>query len=110
MASMEPRHLTRSRTDRRIAGVAGGIAHYFGVDPILVRVAFVVGTFAGLAGPLLYIVLWIVLPEGEPGTLPTAPIFGRSSPALRIAEDRFARGEITAQELTQIREDLRGGA
>ena len=110
MASMEPRHLTRSRTDRRIAGVAGGIAHYFGVDPILVRVAFVVGTFAGLAGPLLYIVLWIVLPEGEPGTLPAAPIFGRSSPALRIAEDRFARGEITAQELTQIREDLRGGA
>jgi len=105
---MEQRQLTRSRTDRRIAGVAGGIAKYFGIDPILVRVAFVVATFIGLVGPLLYIVLWIVMPEEEEGALAAPPIFGRSSPALRIAEDRFARGEITAQELAQIREDLSG--
>jgi phage shock protein C len=106
MATMDGRQLTRSRTNRKIAGVAGGIAEYFGIDPILVRVAFVVATFFGFAGVLLYVVLWIVMPEGELGTVPVPGIFARSSPALRIAEDRFARGEITAQELAQIREDL----
>jgi phage shock protein PspC (stress-responsive transcriptional regulator) len=109
MADMDGRPLTRSRTNRRIAGVCGGIAEYFGVDPTLVRVAFVIGTFLNLVGAILYAVLWILVPEAEPGAVPAPGIF-RGSPALRIAEDRFARGEITTQELTQIREDLMGRA
>jgi phage shock protein C len=58
--------LTRSETDKMIAGVAGGMAAYFSVDPILVRVAWVA---AGLMawGVLAYVILWIVLPKG-PGT------------------------------------------
>lgn len=104
MGEMQRQQLTRSETDKRIAGVAGGIAQYFDVDPILVRVAFVVAGFMGF-GVLLYIVLWIVLPRGHAGTI----VQGRgwhASPAIRIAEERFARGEITAQELAQIRADL----
>jgi phage shock protein PspC (stress-responsive transcriptional regulator) len=96
--------LTRSETDKRIAGVAGGIGEYFGVDPTLVRIGFVIAAFMGF-GILAYIVLWIVLPRGRPG----APVQGRWSPAVRIAEERFARGEITADELAQIRADLTGG-
>jgi phage shock protein C len=98
--------LTRSETDKRIAGVCGGVGHYFGIDPTLVRIGFVVAAFMGF-GVLAYIVLWIVLPKGSPGTAST-PLFG--SPALRIAEDRYARGEISAEELHQIRSDLGRGA
>jgi phage shock protein C len=86
--------LTRSTTDRRISGVAGGLAAYFGIDPTLVRVAWVVAGVMGW-GILAYIILWIVVPQGAPST-----------PAVRVAEERYARGEITAEELDRIREDL----
>jgi len=45
-----------------IAGVAGGLAEYFDIDPTLVRVLFIVGVFLG-GGILAYIILWIVVPE-----------------------------------------------
>lgn len=103
---MNGQQLYRSRTDKRIAGVAGGIAEYFGIDPLLVRLGFVVAAFMGF-GVLLYLVLWILLPKGpEPGQGP--PGRARASRALRIAEERFARGEISAEELAQIRRDLLG--
>jgi len=98
--------LTRSETNKRIAGVCGGIAEYFDVDPILVRVAFVAAGLMGF-GVLLYIVLWIVLPRGTSG-MPVQGPYGRTNHAIRIAEERFARGEISAQELSQLRSDLGG--
>ena len=107
-AAMDRPQLARSESDKRIAGVCGGIARYFGIDPVLVRVGFVVASFMGF-GVLLYIVLWIVLPRGE-STPPGQPLFDRTSPAVRIAEDRFARGEISVEELATIRQDLSGGA
>jgi len=103
MVPMDGRKLTRSETDKRLAGVCGGLAEYFGVDPILIRIAFVVLAVMG-PGILLYVVLWIVMPKGQPGTAPAWR--GRTSPAVRIAEERFAKGEITAEELAQIRSDL----
>ncbi|SRR6266496_2221534 len=107
MLPVNGRQLTRSQTNRRIAGVCGGIAEYFDVDPTLVRVAFVVGALAG-PGFLLYGVLWIVLPRGTVGP-PSAHTSGRHpAAAVRIAEERFARGEISAEELHQIRSDLMG--
>ena len=101
---MDGSRITRSETDKRIGGVAGGIAEYFGIDPTLVRVGFVIAAFMGF-GVLAYVVLWIVLPKGQPG-VPVAP---RGSSALGIAEERYARGEISAEELAQIRADLSGG-
>ena len=91
--------LTRSKTDRVIAGVAGGIAERFGLDPTLVRIAWVVSIFFGGFGILLYVVLWIALPAGP----------GQPS-AIRIAEERYARGEISTEELRRIRDDLRSSA
>lgn len=52
----------RSRKDKMIGGVCGGIGEYFDVDPTLIRILFVVGLFMA-AGFLAYIVLWIVVPE-----------------------------------------------
>ncbi len=105
---MPTRQLTRSETDKRLAGVAGGIAEYFGIDPILVRIGFVVAGLMGW-GVLLYVVLWIVLPKGQPSVGGAPPTPSRTSPAVRIAEERYARGEISAEELHQIRGDLTRG-
>lgn len=91
--------LTRSQTDRIIAGVAGGIAERFGLEPALVRIAWVVSIFFGGFGILAYVVLWIALPAGP-----------AQVPAMRIAEERFARGEISAEELDRIRSDLQSAA
>jgi len=108
MRTVNGRQLTRSQSNRRIAGVCGGIAEYFDIDPTLVRVAFVVAALLGGPGLLLYVVLWIVLPKGPVGP-PSAHISGRHpAAAVRIAEERFARGEISAEELHQIRSDLMG--
>lgn len=59
---MEKR-LYRSRTDRMLGGVCGGLGAYFGVDPTLVRLVFALLFVFGGSGFLLYLILWIVLPE-----------------------------------------------
>jgi phage shock protein C len=91
--------LTRSESNRVIAGVAGAIAHRLGVNSTLVRVAFVLSALFGGFGILTYLVLWIALPKGKAHVAP-----------IRIAEERFARGEITAAELERIRRDLQAAA
>ncbi len=60
---MQTRKLYRSRTDRMIGGVCGGMAEYFGIDPTLVRLAFVAAALLGGPGLLIYVILWIVTPE-----------------------------------------------
>lgn len=59
--------LMRSSTDRHIAGVAGGLARHLDIDPILVRVGFVVLTIFGGAGLFLYGALWLLLPDDRQG-------------------------------------------
>jgi len=61
------KRLYRSTTDKMIAGVCGGLAEYFGIDPVIVRVAAVVLLLAGSAGFWAYVILWIVVPK-NPGT------------------------------------------
>lgn len=58
--------LRRSSTDKVVAGVAGGLGRYLGIDPIILRIAFVVLTLSG-AGILVYIIGWIAIPEEKPG-------------------------------------------
>jgi phage shock protein C len=67
------RRLYRSRDERMIAGVAGGIAHYLDIDPTLVRLAFVASTLAaGGIGLPAYVLLAIIVPLGPaPGVLPS---------------------------------------
>lgn len=58
-----PRRLMRSRTDRSIAGICGGIAAFFGVDPSLVRLVTLLLILAGGLSLWAYVILWIVIPE-----------------------------------------------
>lgn len=57
--------LRRSRTDRKLAGVAGGLGRHLDIDPTIIRVAFVVLAFFGGAGLLLYGVSWLLVPEDD---------------------------------------------
>ncbi|HPT13932.1 MAG TPA: PspC domain-containing protein [Bacteroidales bacterium] len=55
--------LYRSKTSRVFGGVCGGLAEYFDVDPIIIRLLFLIIAFAGGGGILVYIILWIAIPE-----------------------------------------------
>jgi phage shock protein C len=59
----ETRKLYRSRTDRMLGGVCGGLAQYFNLDATLIRVLFVLLTVLGGAGPLIYVAMWIIVPN-----------------------------------------------
>ena len=59
------KRLHRSKTNQMLAGVCGGIAEYFNIDPTIVRIGFVLFTLAGGSGILAYIVASIVMPAEE---------------------------------------------
>ena len=59
---MAQKKLARSRTNRWIAGVCGGLGEYFGVDATVVRLIFIVASLAFGFGLIPYIVLWVVMP------------------------------------------------
>ena len=61
----EPRKLYRSQTQRMIAGVCGGLAEYFNVDATLMRVVFVLLAVFGGSGIVIYIVMWIIVPDAR---------------------------------------------
>lgn len=61
--------LVRSERDKMIAGVCGGLANYFGIDAAIVRLVFVLAVLSGVS-PLVYLVLWLVMPSE---LAPTAP-------------------------------------
>ena len=52
----------RSRRDRVIGGVCGGLGNYFNIDPVIIRVAAVALFFAGFMGLFGYIIAWIIVP------------------------------------------------
>ncbi|HEY1140297.1 MAG TPA: PspC domain-containing protein [Lysobacter sp.] len=61
------RTLSRSRHDRMVAGVLGGIARRFGWNSTLLRVLYVLGSIVSAAFPglLVYLILWLLIPEGD---------------------------------------------
>ena len=64
---MATRRLYRSRRDRLVAGVAGGMAAYFGLDPIIVRLVWVLLLLpGGVPGLVPYIICWLVIPAEPP--------------------------------------------
>jgi phage shock protein C len=91
--------LRRSKGDRIIAGVCGGVGHYFGIDPILVRLAFAVLVLAGLSGILLYILAWIVIPEEDAaGSAGRASTSSSNAAGLVIGAVLVAAGAIMLLE------------
>ena len=61
--SDQPKRLQRNTNDQMIAGVASGVADYFGVDRSIVRVLWALSVLFGGLGVVVYVILWIVVPE-----------------------------------------------
>lgn len=76
-----PARLYRSRDDRVVAGIGGGLGRYLGIDPVLVRIAIVVLALMGGGGVLAYLIAWLVIPEEPAGETPT----GAEPPPARTA-------------------------
>jgi phage shock protein C len=57
------RRLYRSKDDRMLGGVCGGLGDYLGIDPTIIRILFFILIFGGGAGFWIYIILWILIPE-----------------------------------------------
>jgi phage shock protein PspC (stress-responsive transcriptional regulator) len=64
--------LFRSDTRRIIAGVCGGLGEYFGVDPVWFRLGFVVLALAGGSGILIYLLMWLLIPQRPDGYVSSA--------------------------------------
>jgi phage shock protein C len=63
----ETRRLYRSRSNRQVAGVCGGLAQYFNLDATLIRILFVVLAVLGGSGIVLYLAMWIIVPKEPAG-------------------------------------------
>jgi len=61
----EVKRLYRSTDDQMIGGVCAGVAEYFTVDPTLIRLLFVFLALAGGPGFLIYLIMWIIIPEKQ---------------------------------------------
>ena len=59
--------IRRSKKNRMIAGICGGFGEYFGIDPTMVRVIYIVGSVLSVAFPgiLIYLILWVVIPNAD---------------------------------------------
>ena len=63
---MEGKKLTRPQSNKMLAGVCAGIANYFNLDPTLIRVIYAMLTvFTAFAGIIVYLLLWIIIPEDK---------------------------------------------
>ena len=89
-----PHRLTRSRQERVFGGIAGGVADYFDIDPVLVRIAFVIlaivtrGAFV-----LLYFAAWIIIPEEAPSTASAGATGEAATPAAPRRRHEHRRHE-----------------
>ena len=66
-AMAQTRKLYRSRTNRKLAGVCGGLAQYFNTDATLIRVLFVVLAVLGGGGLVIYVAMWLIVPNEPEG-------------------------------------------
>lgn len=97
----EPRLLRRSPDDKVIAGVCGGLGRYLGVDPVLLRIAFVILAVAGGGGILIYVVAWILIPEEREGeNLGTVKPAGQEVTRLIVGGALIAIGTILLLNLS----------
>ena len=96
------KRLYRSTTHKVIGGVAGGLGDYLDIDPVLIRIAFVVACFFGGAGLLAYIIAWIIIPEQPRESTMSTPIDPQQStvppqtqpPQPPMHEHRHGHGNI----------------
>ena len=89
--------LTRSADDKVLGGVCGGLAQYFGIDPVIVRLIFVALVFAGGTSVVLYPILWLIMPASQ-----------SSQPALAAGWQEMQ--QVGQQVKGQVRSVFAGGS
>jgi phage shock protein PspC (stress-responsive transcriptional regulator) len=87
-----PKKLYRSKRNAVVAGVSAGLAEYFNIDPAIVRLIFVLATVFGGSGVLVYIILWIILPQEEQGTIGSHDTVHDNVAEIRGRAEEFAEG------------------
>jgi len=87
------KRLYRSRKDVKIAGVCGGMAEYFDIDPIIVRILMVLLVFAGGAAILVYLLGWLIIPKAPEGPEVVAVT---ETPSSEASENKGDRGRLLA--------------
>jgi len=90
----------RSETDRVIGGICGGLGDYFELDPVFLRVAFVLLAFLGGLGVVLYLAAWVLMPVTSKATLP---------PRQALRENLGDISERAEQLIDRARSPLRPG-
>jgi len=81
--SDEVKRLYRSKTDRKLGGVAGGLGEFLGIDSTLIRLVFVFSVIFAGTGVLLYLVMWLVVPEEDDVVVVKSP--AKKTPAKKSA-------------------------
>jgi phage shock protein C len=69
----EPKRLYRSRSNRMLGGVCAGLGEYLNIDPTVIRILFVVLAFAYGASFVIYLVMWVLMPEAPQSAVEAAP-------------------------------------
>ncbi len=99
---MSAKRLTRSRDDRMLAGVCGGLGEYFNIDPTLVRLGFAFIFFVGAGSPfLLYLLIWLIVPEA--GVTASSPSDTISAGVDEIAKTARQFGDEVRSKVEQMR-------
>ncbi len=96
---MTPERIRKSNKEKMVFGVAGGLAEYFDVDPVLVRLAFVLGTFASGVGLITYIVMAFLMPHQESSAAHTADV---------VKENWQSIGQDAAEAAHRAKEAVQG--
>lgn len=84
--------LYRSKTDRIIFGVCGGLGEYFELDPLIVRILFILLAFSGGSGIIIYLILAVIIPEGKEEN-------GKSKKMDEIIEDAQTKTQDLAEQI-----------
>ena len=104
---MPIRRLTRSRSQGVIGGVCAGLAEYFGVDVVLMRLLFVVLSIAGaiIGGVIVYVAAWFIMPEGtdQPAPVADGRVLRRSTTDKQIAGVCGGMAEYFQVDSTMVR-------
>lgn len=85
---MNGKRIYRSRNDRVIAGVASGLAEYLNIDPLFIRLAFLLLTLVNGIGAVLYLVFWLLVPNAESTAADTREQMRESVEEMRSAAER----------------------
>lgn len=98
---MQPR-LMRSRNEKILGGVCGGLGEYFAIDPVIVRLVFVLVTLTSGLGILVYPILWVIMPKAPLGT---PSLWGQQPPQIGTSEQELFQ----AQQAQYVRQEARWG-